>query len=111
MGIVMGLGTDARLVVKADLCNRIDRLARELAHVTPGHLACAVDDIRRIARDHDLRPLAEIARALENAIAESRGAAMILPFLEAMSDAVGCESVDPAASQAYLASVGVRIHG
>lgn len=107
----MGFGTDARLMVRADLCDRIDRLARELPHLSPERLAWAVDDIRRIARDHDLRPVAEIARRLESAIAASAGAAMVLPFLEAMADATGCESVDPVVAQRYLAAVGLRLHG
>ena len=52
----MGLGTDARMVVKAELSNRIDRLAMELPHMSPSMLAFAVDDIRRTAANHDLRP-------------------------------------------------------
>ncbi len=107
----MGLGAEARRAVKAGLCDRIDRLARELPHINASRLAFAVDDIRRIARDNDLRPLAELARGLENAIADSGGATVVLPFLEAMGDAVGCDSADPAAAQSYLASVGLRLHG
>ncbi len=107
----MGLGTDARTSAKIDLANRIDRIALELPHMTPSKLAFAVDDIRRTAADHDLRPLAALARGLENAIAESSGATMVLPYLEAMSDAVTCESIDPAVASSFLASVGLRIHG
>jgi hypothetical protein len=107
----MGLGADAKLAVRADLCNRIDQLARELPHINASKLAFAVDDIRRIARDHGLNPLAELARSLENAIADSGGATAVLSFLEAMGDAVGCEWVEPAAVQSYLASVGLRLHG
>jgi hypothetical protein len=108
---MMGIGAEARLAVRAELCGRIDRLARELPHIKPCQFAAAVDDIRRIARDNDLRPLAELARGLENAIARSGGAIMALPFLEAMGDAVGCDSIDPAVAQSYLASVGLRLHG
>lgn len=107
----MGVGAEARQTVKAGLCERIDRLAMELPHMTPGKLAFAVDDIRRIARDNELRAVAELARGLENAIAESRGATFVLPFLEAMSDAVDCDSLDPAIAQSFLASVGLRLHG
>lgn len=107
----MGMGADARLVVKAELSNRIDRLAMELPHMTTSSLAFAVDEIRRTAASHDLRPLAELARGLENAISESSGATMVLPFLEAMSDAVTCESIDPSVAASFLASVGLRLHG
>jgi hypothetical protein len=107
----MGLGTDARTNAKRELSDRIDRIAMELPHMTAAKLAFAVDDIRRTATNHDLRPLAALARGLENAIAESHGAAMVLPYLEAMSDAVSCESIDPAVASSFLASVGLRIHG
>jgi hypothetical protein len=107
----MGLGAEAKLAARAGLSARIDRLACELAHMKPNALAFAVDDIRRIARDNDLPAVADLARGLENAIAESRGTMVVLPFLDAMSDAVGCDSLDPAATQSLLASVGLRLHG
>ncbi|MDB5715239.1 MAG: hypothetical protein JWO15_2636, partial [Sphingomonadales bacterium] len=50
-------------------------------------------------------------RGLENAISESSGATMVLPFLEAMSDAVTCDSIDPAVAASFLASVSLRLHG
>ena len=107
----MGMGAEAKRAARAGLRDRIDRLARELPHMKSGALAFAVDDIRRVARDNDLRAVADLARGLENAIAESSGATVVLPFLEAMSDATGCESVDPAVAQSFLASVGLRLHG
>ena len=107
----MTLGAEARVAVKAELCERIDRLARELPHMNASRLGFAVDDIRRIARSNGMWPLAELARGLENAIAGSGGSTVILPFLEAMRDAVGCDSVDPHVAQSYLASVGLRLHG
>lgn len=107
----MGLGTQTKLAARACLSERIDRLAHELPHMKPGVLAFAVDDIRRIARDNDMIAVAELARSLENAIAGSSSATVVLPFLEAMSDAVGCDSIDAAAAQSFLASVGLRLHG
>lgn len=107
----MGMGADARRVVRAELGDRIDRLAKELPHMTTSSLVGAVDEIRRTASDYNLRPLADLARGLENAISESSGATMVLPFLEAMSDAVTCESIDPAVASSFLASVGLRLHG
>jgi predicted transcriptional regulator len=107
----MGMGADARLVIKAELSRRIDSLAKALPHMTSISLASAVDDIRRIATNHDMNALAELSRGLENAISESSGATMVLPFLEAMSDAVDCESIDPAVAASFLASVSLRLHG
>ncbi len=107
----MALGIDARATLKVDLAMRIDRIASELPHMTTARLAFAIDDIRRTATNHDLRPLAALARGLENALAESHGTYAVLPYLEAMSDAVACESIDPAIAATLLASVGLRIHG
>lgn len=107
----MGLGTDAKLAVRAALCERIDHIAVELPHMKPGSLACAVDDIRRIARNNDLCALEGLARDLENAMAESSGGAVVLPFLEAMSDAVDCDSLEPAMAQSPVASTGQHLHG
>lgn len=107
----MGAGAEARNCAKQALAMRIDRIALELPHMSAATLAFAVDDIRRTAANHDLQPLAALARALENAIAESHGAAMVLPYLEAMSDAAACESVDPAIAASLLASIGLRLHG
>ena len=111
MGGAMGLAIESKRAVTADLGDRIDRLARELPHLTSSRLAFAVDDIRRVARDHNMHPLAELARGLEAALAGSGGATVVLPFLEAMGDAVGCDSADPGVTSSYLAMVGLRLHG
>lgn len=107
----MGLGAIATLAVRADLCDRINGLARELPHLSASKLAFAVDDIRRTARDNGLNPLAELARGLEHAIADSGGSTVVLSFLEAMSDAAECQRVDSDTSRSYLAAVGLRLHG
>ncbi|MFM9978404.1 MAG: hypothetical protein ACKVOP_10235 [Sphingomonadaceae bacterium] len=107
----MAPGSEAEAIVRADLCARIDRLAAELPHLKPGGLAFAVDDIRRVARDHGFVPVADLARGLESAIAASGGATIVLPFLEAMSDAAWSAERNAEASRAYLASVGLRLHG
>jgi hypothetical protein len=90
--VARGLGAVAKLAVKAELGDRIDRLARELPHINACQLSAAVDDIHRIARNNKLMTLADVTRGLENAIADSGGAAMVLPFLEAMGDAVDDEN-------------------
>jgi len=99
------------MAVRSALCERIERIALELPHMSAGRLAFAVDDIRRIARDNNMRALADLARSLESAIAVTSGATIVLPFLEAMSDAAGCDDADPAIGQSLLASVGLRLHG
>jgi hypothetical protein len=105
----MGIATHALLQVQAQLCERIDKIAMELPHLSIARLAGEVDELRRIAGNHGLAPVVEIARGLESALAE--GSVMVMPFLETMRDAVGCERLDAGASQAYLASINQRLYG
>ena len=107
----MGINQDALLTIRAQLCDRIDRIAQELSHVPAARLVQQVDDIRRTARDYGMAVVADLAHALESAMARSDGAITILPYLDAMRDATGCESADPAIANAYLASVSQRLHG
>ncbi|MBK8860416.1 MAG: hypothetical protein IPN48_05615 [Sphingomonadales bacterium] len=74
-------------------------------------LAHEIDELRRIAGDHGLTPVVEIAHRLESELAVSRGGPMVASFLEAMRDAVGCERLDASATQAYLAAINQRLYG
>jgi hypothetical protein len=107
----MGIACDALMQIKAQLCDRIDALAEQLPHMSLTQLANQVDDVRRIAREYQLLPLEQLARGLGSALSTSEGSIMVLPFLETMRDAVGCERVDAAAAQSYLAAVNQRLYG
>jgi hypothetical protein len=105
----MGTCTETRAMVRAQLADRIDLLGRELAHLTPSRVAFAVDDIRREARGHRMDAVATLASGLERAMATTGGTTVVIPYLEAMGDALACDS--EAATAALLASVSVRLHG
>ena len=107
----MGINQDALLLVKAQLCERIDRIAEGLSHFPAAHLVQQIDDIRRTARDYGMTAVADIAHGLESAMAQSEGAITVLPYLEAMRDATGCENADASISVAFLASVNQRLYG
>ncbi len=107
----MNIASEAMLRTKAQICERIDRIAEQLPHLSVNQLAHQVDDLRRIARDYGLLPVEELARGLESALSGSEGGIMVLPFLESMRDAVGCNRVDAAAVQSYLAVVNQRLYG
>ena len=107
----MGLNADTKAVVRAQLADRIDMLGREFSHLSQSRIAFAVDDIRRDARSAQLETLATLASGLERAMATSGGTAVIMPYLEAMGDALDCDSLPAAAQASLLASVGVRLHG
>jgi len=107
----MGIAKDALMQVQAQLCERIDRLVSDLPQLTVSHLAHEVDELRQIAGSHGLTPVVEIAHRLESELATSRGGLMVASFLETMRDAVGCERLDDAATQAYLAAINQRLYG
>ncbi len=107
----MGLDLDTLIEARAAICARIDDLASELRHLTISQLMAQIDDIRSLARDHGLLPLEQLARGLERALSTSDGGVMVAPFLATMRDAAGCERVDAAAAQSYLASVSLRLYG
>ena len=107
----MGIAADALMMIKAQLCDQIDALADQLPHLSSSQLANQVDVLRRTARDYGLLPVEELARGLESALSTSGCGVMVLPFLESMRDAVGCERVDAAAAQSYLAAVNQRLYG
>jgi hypothetical protein len=105
----MGQGMDARAVARARLAERIELLAHEVSHLSAGRVAFAVDDIRREAQAAQLQPVATLASGLERAMASTGGAAIVLPYLEAMSDALTCDTAH--GTEALMASVSLRLHG
>jgi hypothetical protein len=107
----MGLAVDSLIEARADICARIDDLASDLRSLSISQLMAQVEDIRSLARDHGLLPLEQLARGLERALSTSDGGVMVAPFLTTMRDAAGCERVDAAAAQSYLASVNLRLYG
>ncbi len=106
----MGIAVDAMMQVRGGLCDSIDRIARELPHLNLGQLCSGVDDIRRTALAYGLQPLAQLARGLEAALADDGAAAMVLPWLDTMRDAAGCERLDDEAGAIYLAAINVRMN-
>jgi len=116
MLIVLGNGrmlmnVETMAIVRNQLSDRIDMLARELSHLTTSRIVHAVDDIRREARACQFDTLATLASGLERALATSGGDVVVLPYLEAMSDALDCTAVRPEVAASLLASVGLRLHG
>ncbi len=107
----MGINQDAVAMIRTQLCSRIDQIAEGMAHIPAAKLAGEIDDIRRIASNYGLVVVADIAHGLESALSRSDGAITILPFLESMRDAVGCDRLEPLASETFLTMVNLRLHG
>jgi hypothetical protein len=107
----MGVAPDGLMVVRAQLCDRIDAIAAELAQLSPSQVAARIDEVRCVARDYGLVPVEAIAQGLESALSGLTACASVRPWLDTMRDAVGCERADPATVQTYLAAIGQRIYG
>lgn len=99
---------DGMILVRADLCERLDALQRTMQRLTVRELMQQLGTIRTVALAYGLLPVAAVADALTRAIAaEPRGCPAGLYF-DRLRDAIGCERLDPAAEQAMLASVSLR---
>ena len=100
---------DGMMVVRADLCDRLDQLQRVAGRLTVRDMMQRIGGIRTMAAAYGLAPVVSLADAFERAIrAEPRGCPAGLYF-DRLRDAVGCERLDDAASEALLASVSIRL--
>ena len=100
---------DAMMLVRADLCERLDAL-RTLSERQGGRdFETAVAGVRQLAAAYGLTPVVRLAEALERA--GGREGAVACPralYLDRLQDAIGCTRLDEAAGQAMIASVSVR---
>ncbi len=102
---------DGMMVVRADLCDRLDRLQQAAERLTVRELVQRIGAIRTVASAYGLSPVVILADAFERAIAaQPRGCPAAL-YLDRLRDAIGCERIDEEASEAILASISVRMAG
>ncbi len=100
---------DGMLLVRADLCERLEALQKVARRLTVREMMQQLGAIRTLALAYGLAPVAAVADALSRAIAaEPRGCPAGLYF-DRLRDAIGCERLDEAAEQAMLASVSIRL--
>ncbi|WP_129792035.1 hypothetical protein [Sphingosinicella sp. CPCC 101087] len=99
---------DGMLLVRAELCDRLDRLQGAAERMSVRDLMGGIGTIRTLAAAYGLAPVVSLAEALSRAVqAQPRGCPAGLYF-DRLRDAIGCERIDPQASEALLASVSVR---
>jgi hypothetical protein len=101
---------DAMLLVRADLCDRLDALRALSSRMAAADFARRVEDFRRLAAAYGLTPVVRLAEALEHAAADGPACPRAL-YLARLQDAIGCDPLDEAASEALAASVSVRLCG
>jgi hypothetical protein len=99
---------DAMMLVRADLCDRLDSLKILARRLSPREFTESLESMKRLAAAYGLTPVVRLADALERAVAEEgRGCSHSL-YLGRLQDAIGCEPLDEEASEALIASVSVR---
>lgn len=99
---------DAMLTIRAELVNRIEKLAADLASLKPSALSAEVDSIRQAARLHDLDALERLASLLESSMGYHGHRSVALTYLELMRDAAMCPARGPEIAAAYLAAAALR---
>lgn len=100
---------DGLMVVRAELCDRLRSLRGYSARQTARDFTESVVGIRRLAAAYGLIPVVRLAEALERASQEApRGGCPTALYLDRLQDAIGCQRLDDAASEAIIASVSVR---
>lgn len=102
---------DAMAMVRAGLCQRIERLEPAARGRAAAGLASGVAQIGSTATEYGLLPLADLAHALGRAIERGAGGHAVSLYIDAMRDAAGCRAGDAAPGPALLASVGLRLAG
>lgn len=105
---------DAMMLVKAELCDRLERLRAMSHRLSAAEFADRVGGMRGLAAAYGMTPVVRLAEALEAAVGTSARDLRKCPtalYLGRLQDAIGCETNDEQASQAMLASVSVRLSG
>jgi hypothetical protein len=110
-GAKMGINQDALMIVRAQMIDRIDVLARAAGRVRSEQLMTQIDDIRSHARDCGMTVLAGLADQLQRGMGGARGSVTISAYVDAMRDAVRCDNADATMMASLHASVGQRLYG
>jgi hypothetical protein len=101
---------DGMMLVRAELCERLATLQNCVGRSTSASIHAQAETIRTLAAAYGLTPVARLAEALGRA-ARDAGACPPALYLARLKDAIGCERLDDAASEAMLASISVRLCG
>jgi hypothetical protein len=105
----MQMDHDGMMLVRADLCDRLDAVQQAVGRIAVRDLVQRIGAIRTMAAAYGLAPVVSLAEALERAIAAEPRHCPAGLYFDRLRDAIGCQRLDEAASQALLASVSIRL--
>jgi hypothetical protein len=100
---------DGMRKVRAELCDRIDGLKAAIPHMTGRSLCDKASDVRHLAQQYDLRPVADLAWRLEGRLARGERGPGVLDMLSLMREATECGRSDAQATSLWTAAASVRL--
>lgn len=99
---------DGMLLVRAELCDRLETLQRAAARMQVRDFLTGIEAIRTMAGAYGMIPVVCLADAFERAIRAQPRFCPAALYFERLKDAIGCARTDDAASEAMLASISIR---
>ena len=96
-------------VVRAELCDRLETLLLYSTRQATRDFSESIVGIRLLAAAYGLTPVVRLAEALERSVGEGQRGCSASLYLDRLHDAIGCQRLDDAASEAMIASVSVRL--
>jgi hypothetical protein len=106
---------DQLLIVRAELHDLCEALRMTAFDANPVQFLLRLEQIRATAAQFGLTAIAEIASTFEMALQRTqghgRGDMVVEGFSGILDDAIGVAHLHPAASEALLASVAIRLGG
>ena len=108
----MQYNNDQMLLIRAELGELVEALRLTAYDANPLQFLMRLEHVRETSARHGLTAIAEIAATFEAALQRfGNGNAVVDSFIGILSDAIGIAHLHPAASEALLASVAIRLGG
>lgn len=105
----MDAQSDGMRMIRSQLCQAVNRLQAESRYLTDADVTRRMREIERIAREHELIPLARIAKSGLHTMHGPGHRHALACHLERMEDAAGCNAPGEDAIAAIMASIAVRL--
>ena len=106
---------DQNLFVQAEMRSLLDHMPAEWASRNPVLFLAHLDHVRQQATQYRLAALRDLSCALESALHPGRHGGGVTTiarlYLEAMRATLDCGEINPAMTEALMASVALRIGG
>ena len=105
----MQAGNDGMMVVRAELCDKLDSLQHAAATMTVRDFSQRLATIRTMAAAYGLIPVVSVAEAFDRAVRAQPRFCPARLYFDCLRDAIGCERIDDQAAETLLASVSIQL--